>query len=119
MPDPSDTPNLVSETEQPKDSEPMEKQKYPDHYPVYGHSTRIFNLRLAAASFIQASEDYHASPADGPIAKRYAERKRLLLQEIGLDNEPYQDGRPPYVMPGSSIANAKDVATNPAPSKSA
>lgn len=95
--------NLVSETEQPKDSEPMEKPKYPDHYPVYGHSTRIFNLRLAAASFIQASEDYHASPADGPIAKRYAERKRLLLQEIGLDNEPYQDGRPPYVMPGSSI----------------
>jgi hypothetical protein len=29
------------------------------------------------------------------------------LQEIGLDNEPYQDGRPPYVMPGSSIANAE------------
>jgi len=92
----------------------MEKPKYPDHYPVYGHSTRIFNLRLAAASFIQASEDYHASPADGPIAKRYAERKRLLLQEIGLDNEPYQDGRPPYVMPGSYIANVEHIHPLPA-----
>lgn len=95
----------------------MEKPKYPDHYPVYGHCDRIFNLRLAAASFIQASEDYHASPADGPIVKRYDERKRLLLQEIGLDNEPYQDGRPPYVMPNSPIANVKDVATDPAPVK--
>jgi len=77
-----------------------------DRFPVAGHYDRIFDLRLASAAFIAASEAYHGSPADGPIAKNYASRKRALLQEIGMDNEAYQNGRHPYVLP-SDLKMAK------------